>query len=218
MKRKIGQALLLVLLTIGMTWAFRPFGLWFDEYVMERLEAAHAAADDSFLYRMAEIAAIPGSTTVFTVVSIGVLLFLLKLRQNHMFWFMAVFLYGGVIVNTGLKLLMSRPRPYGIVKSMDGFGDSFHLISYSFPSGHAFRAVLLALALGILIACFSRFSLKVRQSLYSLLLLLAVGAIASRPILGVHYPTDVLAAAIYAFIWLSIVLRFYPRKIMEKKG
>ncbi|AXF55760.1 phosphatase PAP2 family protein [Salicibibacter kimchii] len=47
---------------------------------------------------------------------------------------------------------------------------------------------------------------------------LAIGTIASRPVLGVHFPTDVLAAAMYAFIWLVAVLRLSPEKIMEKKG
>lgn len=82
-----------------------------------------------------------------------------------------------------LKQRTARPRPAGIVpgvQSATGVLDEF-----SFPSGHSLHAVAFSL-----IACYHFPSLV--YGLFPVVLLIAL----SRPVLGLHYPSDVLAGSL----------------------
>jgi membrane-associated phospholipid phosphatase len=104
------------------------------------------------------------------------------------------------IVSTSLKYSIKRERPWAdhsfIQKLTDGGG-------YSFPSGHTTSAFALAVAI-----CFT---FSIRYLLPCLTWALAVGF--SRMVLGVHYPSDVLAGVVigsgaaflsnYAYHWFD---------------
>ncbi|MFB6242368.1 MAG: phosphatase PAP2 family protein [Candidatus Nanosalina sp.] len=80
------------------------------------------------------------------------------------------------IIVRGVKSLVSRPRPQGAVTG------SF---TYSFPSGHAATAFLMASVLS------ARYP-GLRRFLYGLAALIAL----TRVLLGLHYLTDVLAGSV----------------------
>lgn len=101
-----------------------------------------------------------------------------------------------------LKKLFHEPRPYVVLAK-----DSFHFIPYfenyvkssylSFPSGHAGQVAVFIFAL---ISLF-RLNLLVRLFLFSFLILVCLARICS----GWHWPIDVLASVIFAYILVSIV-------------
>jgi undecaprenyl-diphosphatase len=110
---------------------------------------------------------------------------------------------GSWLLTDGLKLLFVRPRP-------DVFPPLTTELGYSFPSGHALTSAALYGFLAFL--CW-----QARRRVWALLLAffgLWIGA--SRVYLGVHYPSDVLAASAVGVVWLAVVVlgyraeRFWP--------
>ena len=91
----------------------------------------------------------------------------------------------GVICTAGYKLLKahtSRPRPYQVHQSIQHF--IAPLDRFSFPSGHTLHAVAFSL---IAVAYYPALTLVL--TVFSLLVA------ASRVVLGLHYPSDVVAGA-----------------------
>ena len=89
----------------------------------------------------------------------------------------------GLIIYKLIKLLTERQRPF--VKSDDIVLGTAPLDQYSFPSGHTLHAV-----------SFSLIAIHYFPSLVWLLAPLAFLIAMSRVVLGLHYPTDVLAGAL----------------------
>lgn len=91
----------------------------------------------------------------------------------------------GLICTAGYKLLKastSRPRPYQVHQSIRHF--TAPLDRFSFPSGHTLHAVAFSL-----IASGHYPELAMGLTVFSLLIA------ASRVVLGLHYPSDVIAGA-----------------------
>lgn len=82
----------------------------------------------------------------------------------------------------GLKALFGRPRP-AVVPHLDVVGTA------SFPSGHALGATAVYLTLGLLAAR----ATPLRRAPIAVAVGLAGAVGVTRCLLGVHYPTDVLA-------------------------
>jgi membrane-associated phospholipid phosphatase len=106
--------------------------------------------------------------------------------------------YGGVLLNTGLKNFVDRARPH--------FEPSLaNAVGYSFPSGHVAAATLLYGCLAVIAA---RELPDLRGRICAPLV--AAGLIAcvslSRIYLGVHFLTDVLAAQAVGLAWLGVSL------------
>ncbi|MBB6448385.1 undecaprenyl-diphosphatase [Geomicrobium halophilum] len=212
MKHKIIKVILILTAVIAMTWFLKPVGLWLDQQVMEWLTNIHELQEQSLLYQSAEGITVLGSSTVFFLFAAGILAFLLWKRRYTMLAEMMIFLFGGIVINTLVKFLIARPRPHGILSEMEIMGEGIGLISYSFPSGHAFRATLIMFCLLYVIACFSSLSANAKRMLYIMVGILALAVIASRTVIGVHYPTDVITAFLYAGTWFGIVLMVSPEK------
>ena len=81
-----------------------------------------------------------------------------------------------------LKSKTSRPRPYQVVNSI--FAGADPLDRFSFPSGHTLHAV-----------AFSIIAIAYYPALAWLLVSFSVLVAISRLVLGLHYPSDVLAGA-----------------------
>ncbi len=112
--------------------------------------------------------------------------------------FMAAAFWTGTALQWGLKLLYSRPRPHL-------WPTDIHVSGWSFPSGHATAASALALILTLL-----TWRTPCRWAALTAGLLYAVLMAGSRVVLGVHYPTDVLAGMLVGVLSVSVVTLLYP--------
>lgn len=88
----------------------------------------------------------------------------------------------GLALYKWLKTKTSRPRPYQVYAAIEAAAPA--LDRFSFPSGHTLHAVSFSL---VAVASYP----ELAALLYPFALLVAL----SRPILGLHYPSDVLAGA-----------------------
>jgi undecaprenyl-diphosphatase len=119
-------------------------------------------------------------------------------RRRHHEWLVLTLLAvpGGMLLNVVLKHVFRRARP--------SFQDPLlHIETYSFPSGHTAAA---AVFYGLL-ACW--LLTRVRGGPMRALVVLGAAAMVclvalSRMYLGVHYLSDVLAAALESCAWLTV--------------
>jgi undecaprenyl-diphosphatase len=126
-----------------------------------------------------------GSAVTLITMSVLVLGYLLLRRGYAAAMLVAVAVPGGYALSGVLKDAIGRERP-DVVPHLS------HVTSESFPSGHSMLASVVYLTLGALLA---QTAVRRREKIYfiqaALFLTAMIGA--SRVLLGVHYPTDVLA-------------------------
>lgn len=142
----------------------------------------------------------------FVVFIVVVSLAILWRRSRQEARVFAITCLGALILNTGLKLFFSKPRPqlWTLLISEK---------SFSFPSGHALGSLVLY---GILAYLLTTHYPKYAKIIYSLAVV-AIAAIGlSRLYLGVHWPTDVIAGYGVGFLWLTICITML--KLQELRG
>jgi undecaprenyl-diphosphatase len=148
-----------------------------------------------------------GGGAVLTLLTLAAVGFLLLNRQRSAALLVAAAVTGGALISLGLKIGFDRPRPDLVPHAMAVYYASF-------PSGHAMLASTTYLTLGALLAQVqSRTRVRIYLVSWALLLSILVGA--SRILLGVHWPTDVLAGwclgsawsilCVFAALWLQRV-------------
>lgn len=109
------------------------------------------------------------------------------------------------IVGDLLKMVFSRPRPVAV------FGDQIlalsDAVSHAIPSGHATKAMALALPVLFLV------SLRpFGQGIWKwVVCLIALGVAVSRVVLGAHYLSDVVAGAGMAFLGFPVAVALAHR-------
>ena len=99
----------------------------------------------------------------------------------------------GVLIYKWLKNKTLRPRPYQLAPAIEAA--SAPLDQYSFPSGDTLHAV-----------CFTTIATAYYPELGPGLVPFALLVAASRPVLGLHYPSDVLAGAGLGFLIARMAL------------
>jgi undecaprenyl-diphosphatase len=140
---------------------------------------------------------------LFAIGAVIALLFL-SLRREAVLFALTVSL--GWLANTGLKQLVGRERPQIVTHLMEAGGESF-------PSGHAFNAAVVYIAMAIAFAALSRRH-SVRYLLIGSAMVLSALVAGSRVILGVHFPSDVVAGWLGGAGWafLAAALLYKPAK------
>ncbi len=130
----------------------------------------------------------------------GVALALYFSWRRAWYWLLtlAVVLPGGMLMNVVLKNIFRRDRP-----SLDD--PLLTLLTYSFPSGHVTGS---ALFYGVLAAFFasSAKTWVARMLILGTACLLVIAVGVTRIYLGVHYFSDVVAAAAWSTAWLVMWL------------
>ena len=175
----------------------------FDAYIRDVI---HARASHSLTAIMRVFTHL-GSVTVLAclLAAVVVIFWIRKWRRAAVI--LVVTMVGSAVLNAALKYGFHRARPspyFGITAPP----------SFSYPSGHS----LFSFAFFATIAALSTARIR-RQWVRGVIWLSAamiIGLIGfSRIYLGVHYPTDVAAGYLTAFVWVitvSVGDRFYERR------
>ena len=103
----------------------------------------------------------------------------------------------GTLLYKWIKHKTLRPRPFNVYPSIVCNGPA--LDQFSFPSGHTMHAV-----------AFSIVGVAYFPVLIWLVLPFTLLVALSRPILGLHYPSDVLVGALIGALMSSLTLYLYP--------
>lgn len=103
-----------------------------------------------------------------------------------------------VVASSGLKLLVDRPRP-------DDVPALAHVTTASFPSGHALGSAALCAAVALLF----RYRLG-RLGTLALAVAPPVLVATTRVLLGVHFPSDVVAGLLLGWICAVVGVRVVP--------
>ena len=153
------------------------------------LELAHALRS-GWLDGVMERATWLGSLFLLLPLTAAGALLLLRAQRRRESRFVILALLGASALSHAFKLWVERPRP-------DLFPPWVGLpADWSFPSAHTMQAVAAALA----------WLLVARRARTSLALVLGLGALAvglSRVYLQVHFPSDVVAGALAAALWVA---------------
>jgi undecaprenyl-diphosphatase len=117
--------------------------------------------------------------------------FLLIGNNKRIALILIISLMFGIIIVDNLKEIVQRDRPPGDLSQYFIFSPG-----YSFPSGHAYTAFLIAVLLGAFL------DKRYRMIGYALAFIVCI----SRIQLGVHYPSDVIAGAILGALTGELIL------------
>ena len=132
-----------------------------------------------------------------TLIVGAVLLFVARVRRQAML-FLSICLFGRLLVHL-LKLGIGRLRPE----------ERDHLVqvqSLSFPSGHSTNSMIVFLALALVVA-------PARHRKLAVLLAVAGSMVIgiSRPMLGVHWPSDVIGGWSFGAAWVLLMVGLADR-------
>jgi undecaprenyl-diphosphatase len=127
---------------------------------------------------------------LLTLLSVG---YVLLSGRPHLVGLLLGAVLGGLLLGVLLKAGFDRPRPQ-IVPQLD------YVVTQSFPSGHSMLSAVVYLTLG---AVLTRAVHRRRLKIYFLAAAALVSGLVglSRVMLGVHYPTDVLAGWSVGLAW-----------------
>ena len=109
-------------------------------------------------------------------------------------WLLLAVFGSGRLALYGLKALTRRPRP-------DASGHGVVTFTTSFPSGHTFMAACLFTAAALLIPVAEPQMVQVLAIVLALAVSLAVAA--TRLMLGVHWPTDIVVGWLGGIAWAT---------------
>ncbi|MET3776560.1 phosphatase PAP2 family protein [Rhizobium alvei] len=153
-----------------------------------------------------------GGTTVLTLLTTFVVLYLLVIRQRPAALFVLLSILGGWGLSTFLKISVARARPDVVPHLVD-------VHDMSFPSGHAMVSAVTYLTLAALLSR-SQESMKLRIFFMASATILTLLIGTSRVFLGVHFPTDVIGGWLLGTSWASFcwLLSRYLLPAVQKDG
>jgi len=135
-----------------------------------------------------------------TPISIALLSYLLFRRRIALSLFVLLAMVGSWILNDAAKAFYGRERPAL-------WNSATRAMWFGFPSGHAMASMALGTVVTIL-AWRTRF----RWAVLALSAVFVLAVSASRLYLGVHYPSDVIAAWLASLSWvIGLRLLVFPR-------
>lgn len=149
-----------------------------------------------------------GGFGILTLITAGVVGYLVLRKKYNGALLMVVTIAGGVIMSLLLKQGFSRPRP-------DLVPHGSIVLTASFPSGHSMLSAVTYLSLGaLLVRLHANRRLKLYLLFLAILMTVLVGI--SRVYLGVHWPTDVVAGWTAGAVWA--VLCWLMARWLQDRG
>ena len=183
-----------LIITIG----YDSFLKNFDLRIINFIQGFESSELTIFYKSITDIADTWQSTIL--VVVITVILYFLKYKREALFLVLTMSTCG--IIMSFIKNIFERQRPE-IHRLIEVSG-------LSFPSGHSTSATIMYLTLGLIaINVFQ----KTSKYLISILGILIIAT--SRIYLGVHYPTDTMAAICLGFFVVTFYYKSYYKKIKK---
>lgn len=181
-----------------------------DEWVVLHLRESgdlEQTIGPDWVEEVAENVTALGGWPVLLLVILGASGYLLLAGKLRAMWLVIVATLSGWGLSSLMKELFSRERP-------DVVPHLVEVETLSFPSGHAMMSAVTYLTLGVLLAqVMHGWRLRIYLMAWAMVLTLLVGL--SRVVLGVHYPTDVLAGWSAGLVWAMVcwlVVRWLQRR------
>ncbi len=166
----------------------------FDEAVLRYLHSFHLPWLDPV---MLEITGLGNATTVIVTMGVAAI-FLWLTRHRYSAALLVIATLGGFLITLILKGAYDRPRPHVVEWSTQ-------VVTSSFPSGHASSAAVVYLTIAYLAARLQhRLWARWLTMLLAVLLVLLIAF--SRLMLGVHYPSDVVAGMALGLAWAAFCM------------
>lgn len=152
-----------------------------------------------------------GGIAVLTLITIGVVVYLVLDRKRRAALAVGIAVVGGLLISTFVKMGIDRARP-------DLVPHGSFVSTASFPSGHSMMAAVVYLTLAVMLGRLRpRWRVKVFLMSAAIFVVVLVGI--SRVYLGVHWPTDVLAGwtvgSAWAMLCWIVMLRLQHRGEVE---
>lgn len=173
--------------------------IWFDRIIQPAVVT---------FSKMVTVLAHTETLAIFTIIVSITLLIRKKFRD--IIFFLSV-LGGSIVITFIMKITIERDRP-GEIEYISVWGLGDNVISYSYPSGHAVKGLIL---LGFFIYLINQIVPKKRSRFVSNFLLtvtiifIGVGQL----VLNKHYLSDVLGGYLVGITWFSFCLVAVPRLI-----
>ena len=138
-----------------------------------------------------------GGNPVLSVVAVAAVLFLVSRNRTRLAVFVLVAAVGESVIIRVVKTMVGRDRP--------SFPDPIDVATgRSFPSGHAMGATVVWGA--VLLALIGFVAPRWRRPAIAAVVVLIAGVGLTRVVLGVHYPSDVLAGHVLGVAWLAVAM------------
>lgn len=183
--------------------------------IIKFLQSASNPFYDFIFIFVSELASYKGFLITFAIFFI-LLLVKMKKKKNSTSFCLFTLSFGvtyglSVLINTLLKALINRPRPYEVDASIL---DMFHASGQSMPSGHTLSATIICAFIFFSVYYYSK-NRALKISLASVLAIFLVFVGISRMYLGQHFISDVIVGFFLALAFS--VLGIYLFTILDKR-
>ncbi len=171
-----------------------------DQPVSEFFAERRTALFNTLTMRLSQAA---DTLSVLLVGMVVIVASLIRKSRNGLI-ILTIGMLGELVMFLTITLLVSRARPN--VAHLDSAPPTS-----SFPSGHTLATTVMWGSVAI-VAVRSQWREWLRRLLLALAILLPLVIGFSRIYRGMHHPTDVLASLVIGTLWLSAMVRIFPRQ------
>jgi len=195
--RYVGILFLALFLLVTFFVATNTFIINFDSFIDS------AIRNNSTLDNLAKFITDIASTTIIVILFLLLLSILIYRKKIYEGFFAVASIVGSFILGYLVKLLVARARPESSIIEETG---------YSFPSGHALKALIF---FSLLIYLFKNDikSVVLRNIFVSVNVLLIILIGFSRVYLHVHWASDIIGSWLLGLFWLYLMIFLFKDKI-----